>query len=45
MPLSCRYDHAERLTAREAQMHPYFAPVRQAALVAMAGQTGGEGKI
>lgn len=24
-----RYDHAERLTAKEAQMHPYFAPVRQ----------------
>jgi hypothetical protein len=25
-----RYDHAERLTAQEAQMHPYFSPVRQA---------------
>ncbi|WFD43176.1 non-specific serine/threonine protein kinase [Malassezia psittaci] len=26
-----RYDHQERLTAMEAQQHPYFAPVRQAA--------------
>ena len=25
-----RYDHEDRLTAREAQQHPYFAPVRQA---------------
>jgi casein kinase II subunit alpha len=23
-----RYDHQERLTAREAQAHPYFDPVR-----------------
>ena len=23
-----RYDHQERLTAREAQAHPYLAPVR-----------------
>lgn len=23
-----RYDHAERLTAREAQMHHYFSPIR-----------------
>mmetsp|Transcript_14484 Transcript_14484/g.54679 ORF Transcript_14484/g.54679 Transcript_14484/m.54679 type:complete len:339 (-) Transcript_14484:253-1269(-) len=23
-----RFDHMERLTAQEAQMHPYFAPVR-----------------
>jgi len=23
-----RYDHAERLTAKEAMQHPYFAPVR-----------------
>ncbi|KAH7399363.1 kinase-like domain-containing protein [Pyrenochaeta sp. MPI-SDFR-AT-0127] len=26
-----RYDHQERLTAKEAMAHPYFAPVRQAA--------------
>lgn len=25
-----RYDHQERLTSREAMMHPYFAPVRNA---------------
>ena len=25
-----RYDHQERLTAKEAQAHPYFAPVREA---------------
>ena len=25
-----RYDHQERLTALEAQEHPYFAPVRAA---------------
>ncbi|KAL7409591.1 kinase-like domain-containing protein [Mrakia frigida] len=25
-----RYDHQERLTAKEAQAHPYFAPVRDA---------------
>ena len=24
-----RYDHQERLTAREALAHPYFAPIRQ----------------
>ena len=24
----CRYDHAERLTAREAQLHQYFSAVR-----------------
>ena len=23
-----RYDHQERLTAREAMAHPYFAPIR-----------------
>jgi len=39
-----RYDHAERLTAREAMEHPYFAPVKEAAaaasaLSASAGQT------
>lgn len=26
-----RYDHQERLTAKEAMAHPYFAPVRQQA--------------
>ncbi|CAO2656821.1 Nn.00g056240.m01.CDS01 [Neocucurbitaria sp. VM-36] len=26
-----RYDHQDRLTAKEAMAHPYFAPVRQAA--------------
>ena len=26
----CRYDHQDRLTAKEAQGHPYFAPVREA---------------
>ena len=25
-----RYDHAERVTSKEAQAHPYFYPVRQA---------------
>jgi len=25
-----RYDHQERLTAQEAQAHPYFAPIREA---------------
>lgn len=25
-----RYDHQDRLTAKEAQSHPYFAPVREA---------------
>ena len=25
-----RYDHQERLTAREAMQHPYFSPVRKA---------------
>ena len=24
----CRYDHQDRLTAREAMAHPYFAPIR-----------------
>jgi casein kinase II subunit alpha len=27
----CRYDHQERLSAKEASAHPYFAPVREAA--------------
>ena len=26
-----RYDHQERLSAKEAMSHPYFAPVREAA--------------
>jgi hypothetical protein len=26
-----RYDHQERLSAKEASAHPYFAPVREAA--------------
>jgi len=29
-----RYDHQERLTAQEAMAHPYFAPVRSAAVAA-----------
>jgi casein kinase II subunit alpha len=24
-----RYDHAERLTPRDAMEHPYFAPVKE----------------
>ena len=32
-----RYDHAERLTAAEAQAHPYLAPVRAAAATAGGG--------
>ncbi|KIJ21521.1 hypothetical protein PAXINDRAFT_164999 [Paxillus involutus ATCC 200175] len=31
-----RYDHQERLTAREAQAHPYFEPVRNSAAAASA---------
>ncbi|KAF8341218.1 alpha subunit of casein kinase II [Cantharellus anzutake] len=31
-----RYDHQERLTAREAMDHPYFVPVEKAAQVAAA---------
>ncbi|KAH0536756.1 hypothetical protein FGG08_006394 [Glutinoglossum americanum] len=27
-----RYDHQERLTAKEAMAHPYFAPIRDAAM-------------
>lgn len=26
-----RYNHQERITAKEAMEHPFFAPVRQAA--------------
>ncbi len=28
----CRYDHQERLSAKEAMAHAYFAPVREAAV-------------
>jgi hypothetical protein len=28
----CRYDHQERLSAKEALAHPYFAAIREAAL-------------
>ena len=34
-----RFDHAERLTAKEAQMHPYFAPVRQQEAMKLGGVT------
>ncbi|KAI5811858.1 casein kinase II [Pyronema omphalodes] len=34
-----RYDHQERLTAKEAMQHPYFEPVRKAA--AAAGESAG----
>lgn len=27
--VAIRYDHQERLTAKEAMAHPYFAPVRE----------------
>lgn len=27
---SCRYDHSERLTAREAMAHDFFEPIRRA---------------
>jgi len=32
-----RYDHQERLTAKEAMAHPYFEPVRKAAAAAAIG--------
>ncbi|THH09866.1 hypothetical protein EW145_g1711 [Phellinidium pouzarii] len=35
-----RYDHQERLTAKEAQLHPYFDPVKAAA--AANGESGSE---
>jgi casein kinase II subunit alpha len=43
-----RYDHAERLTSKEAQEHPYFDQVRAesaaaAAAATAAGGGGGEG--
>ena len=34
-----RFDHAERLTSKEAQQHPYFDPVRTSA--ARGGGGGG----
>ncbi|GFZ47482.1 Casein kinase II subunit alpha [Saitozyma sp. JCM 24511] len=34
-----RYDHQERLTARESQDHPYFAPVREAAAKGLKGSS------
>jgi len=37
-----RYDHAERLTAREAMDHPYFGPVKEAAAAASALGAGGQ---
>lgn len=37
-----RYDHQERMTAKEAMMHPYLAPVREAAAAA-ASAKGDEG--
>jgi len=42
-----RYDHQERLTAKEAMEHPYFAPVRAAEAAAAAaggGEAGGTSK-
>ncbi|KAL5534552.1 hypothetical protein ACEPAG_1015 [Sanghuangporus baumii] len=39
-----RYDHQERLTAKEAQAHPYFDPVKAAAAAAATnGESGSEG--
>jgi serine/threonine protein kinase len=38
-----RYDHQERLTAKEAMMHPYLAPVREAAAKKAAETSGGAG--
>ncbi|CEQ42382.1 SPOSA6832_04184 [Sporobolomyces salmonicolor] len=34
-----RYDHQERLLASEAQLHPYFAPVREAAALKAQAKT------
>ncbi|KAI6159608.1 Pkinase-domain-containing protein [Pisolithus thermaeus] len=38
-----RYDHQERLTAREAQAHPYFDPVRNAAAAVADGESEDSG--
>ena len=38
-----RYDHAERLTAKEAMAHAYFAPVRAAEEAARKAGGGGGG--
>lgn len=35
-----RYDHEERLTAKEAMAHPYFAPVHEARKAAELGTSG-----
>jgi len=37
-----RYDHQERLTAKEAQSHPYFDPVKAAATAAANGESGSD---
>jgi casein kinase II subunit alpha len=37
-----RYDHQERVTAREAQSHPYFEPVREQAAAAASQAAAGE---
>lgn len=38
-----RYDHQERLTAQEAMAHPYFAPVKAAALTEAAAKAASSG--
>lgn len=38
-----RYDHQERLTAKEAMAHPYLAPVREAAARKAEGASGAAG--
>mmetsp|Transcript_24222 Transcript_24222/g.40445 ORF Transcript_24222/g.40445 Transcript_24222/m.40445 type:complete len:364 (-) Transcript_24222:166-1257(-) len=38
-----KYDHQDRLTAQEAMMHPYFAPVRDAEASAAAAAATGSG--
>jgi hypothetical protein len=38
--LACRYDHQERLTAREALDHPWLAPVREFAAKRRAEEMG-----
>ena len=40
---AARYDHQERLTSREAQDEPYFAPVKQAAERSVATRRRGGG--
>ena len=36
-----RYDHQERLTAKEAQAHPYFTPLREAEARSDGATSGG----